>query len=59
MTRMSKQGERRAKSPRRSKAPSIKTGSKKDHLPEGYKVHENAYSGEGSVFIPKIKSRSR
>jgi len=56
MTRMSKQGERRAVSPRRPRPPSPKTGSKKDNLPSGYKAHENAVS-EGPAlgrFIPKI-----
>jgi hypothetical protein len=56
MTRMSKQGERRAVSPRRPRPPSQKTGSKKDNLPSGYKAHENAVS-EGPAlgrFIPKI-----
>ncbi len=55
MTRMSKQGERRAVSPRRCKAPSVKTGPKKDKLPKGFKAHENAAEGDLTVFIPKIK----
>ncbi|MCC5832269.1 MAG: hypothetical protein JJU12_04420 [Chlamydiales bacterium] len=54
MTRTSKKAERRGISPRRTKNPSQKTGPKKDHLPKGFKEHENA-DPEGSVFIPKIK----
>ena len=57
MVRMSKQGERRAKYPRKTKNPSPKTGPKKDHLPHGFKSHENALAGDFSerAFIPKIK----
>jgi hypothetical protein len=55
MTRVSKKIERRAISPRKHKNPSIKTGPKKDNLPKGYKSHDNAFSGEGNIFIPKIK----
>ena len=56
MTRMSKQGERRAVSPRRPRPPSPKTGPRKDNLPSGYKAHENALS-EAPIkgrFVPKI-----
>lgn len=55
MTRQSKQGERRARSHRKrhvSMAP--KTGSKKDNLENGYKVHENTLESK-KVFIPKVK----
>lgn len=54
MVRQSKQSERRAVSPRRPRAPSPKTGPKKE---TGFKVHPNALEGEqGSLaFIPKIK----
>ncbi|MCB1149454.1 MAG: hypothetical protein KDK48_04750 [Chlamydiia bacterium] len=57
MTRMSKQGKRRNTSPRRPNIAGQKTGSKKDALPKGYKVIENAVEGELSKtsFIPKIK----
>lgn len=57
MTRMSKQGERRAVSRRRPRPPVPKTGSLKDNLPKGYKPQVNAVSGEGAAqaFIPKIK----
>jgi hypothetical protein len=55
MTRMSKQAERRSKSPRKHKAPSVKTGSKKDNLPRGFKLHENAAETAG-VFIGKVRS---
>lgn len=61
MTRMSKQGERRAKSPRKTKPPQLKTGPKKDHLEKGFREHINAFahSAEGEhvqrAFIPKIQ----
>lgn len=56
MTRMSKQSKWRAISPRkRGRAISVKTGSKKDNLPEGYKPHENAAGTNALFFIPKIK----
>jgi len=55
MVRISKQEERRMKSPKRRQNPSAKTGSKKDNLVLGYKSHENAaHSGNCIVFIPKI-----
>lgn len=54
MTRQSKQGERRAMSPRKRKAPAVKTGPKKDNLPKGFKEHANALEGT-LAFIPKIK----
>ncbi len=57
MVRISKQQERRSRSPRRTRAPSPKTGPKKDNLPAGFKVHPNAVEGDiaATVFIPKIK----
>lgn len=57
MTRMSKQGERRHRFPRKHRSPSEKTGSLKDNLLNGFKLHENAVEGENSAnyFIPKIK----
>lgn len=57
MVRISKQAERRSKSPRRHKKPSIKTGPRKDALSLGYKPHDNALEGEvaAQAFIPKIK----
>ncbi len=55
MTRMSKQGKRRAVCPRRlAPAFAAKTGPKKDQLAAGYKVHENACSKE-KRFIAKVK----
>lgn len=54
MTRMSKQGERRMKSPHKHRYPSKKTGSKKDNLEAGFKPHENAAKQVAQVFIPKI-----
>lgn len=59
MTRMSKQGERRARSPRKHKAPSPKTGPKKDALALGYKEHPNALGAGAELrFVPKIGARS-
>lgn len=55
MTRMSKQGERRAVSHRRRRAPSPKTGPKKDHLQFGYRVHNNSTEATLGRFIPKIR----
>jgi hypothetical protein len=56
MTRMSKQGKRRAMSPRRPNPHTVKTGSLKDNLPKGFKEHKNAVEGENSkrVFIPSV-----
>lgn len=56
MTRMSKQGKKRHVSPRRPKLSSVKTGPKKDNLPEGFKLHENAAPAAfmNTRFIPKI-----
>lgn len=44
-------------SPRKCRAPSAKTGPKKDNLHKGFKEHQNAIAGElaGKAFIPKIK----
>jgi len=57
MTRTSKQGRRRRQSPRRPKIGAIKTGPKKDKLPQGFKQHENAITNEltQNTFIAKIK----
>jgi hypothetical protein len=57
MVRISKQQERRQRSPHRRRAPAKKTGSLKDNLDLGYKSHANAIEGElaSSLFIPKIK----
>lgn len=57
MVRISKQSERRNQSPRRTRAPSEKTGPRKDKLAAGYKVRENALEGDlaARAFIPKIK----
>ena len=55
MTRMGKKQERRCRSPRKHKAPSAKTGPKKDKLPRGYKPHENALGGGARAFIAKVK----
>lgn len=57
MVRISKQSEKRNRSPRKHKAPSQKTGPLSDNLPNGFKAHENALEGEAAAraFIPKIK----
>ncbi len=57
MVRLSKQKERRMKSPRKSKVPGVKTGTRKDNLPTGFKEHPNALEGELATigFIPKIR----
>jgi hypothetical protein len=54
MTRMSKQGKRRAQSPRRHRPPSVKTGSRPQNLPEGFRVHHNCAPQEMGRFIPKV-----
>jgi len=52
---MSKQGERRARYPRKHKAPSVKTGPLKEVLI--FKEQVNAIQGDTAAFafIPKIK----
>lgn len=57
MTRQSKQGERRARSPRRPRGPAAKTGPKKDNLSNGFKEHVNALEGKlaKTMFISKIR----
>lgn len=57
MVRISKQCERRNRSPKRCRAPAVKTGPKKDHLPLGFKEHQNALEGDiaKQFFIPKIR----
>lgn len=57
MVRISKQSEKRNRSPRKHKAPSAKTGPLRDNLPNGFKAHENALQGDvaAMAFIPKIK----
>ena len=57
MVRISKQGERRSRCPRRCRAPSPKTGPLKDKLAQGFKPHENAVAGDYAklAFFPKIK----
>ena len=56
MVRISKQGRKRNKSPKRRQHPAVKTGPKLDILPLGYKEHQNALSGSeaSKFFIPKI-----
>jgi len=53
MIRISKQQERRSKCPKRPSPPSIKTGAKKDALPEGFKIHKNGIQNTQLAFIPK------
>lgn len=57
MVRPSKQQERRARYPRKHRAPQPQTGPLKDKLPLGYKEHANSLEGDvaATAFIPKIK----
>jgi hypothetical protein len=57
MVRISKQTERRSQSPRKTRNPSVKTGPLSDNLKDGFKLHENALSGDAAAlaFIPIIK----
>lgn len=57
MVRISKQSERRSRSPRKTRGPAKKTGPIKDNLPNGFKLHANAIDGDIAklAFIPKIK----
>lgn len=57
MVRISKQGEKRARFPRRTRNPVKKTGPVQDNLPKGYKPHANAVEGDhaATAYIPKIK----
>jgi hypothetical protein len=57
MVRISKQAQKRSKSPRKHRAPMPKTGPKQDNLPLGYKEQINAVEGDLSTqfFIPKIR----
>jgi len=55
MVRLSKPERHRSRSPRKPKIGSVKTGPKKDNLPQGFKQHENVLANEMGVFIPKIK----
>lgn len=57
MVRISKQEERRSKCPKSCRAPSPKSGPRKDNLPGGFKPHANAVEGGATAlaFIPKIK----
>ena len=56
MVRLSKQTRGRAQSPRKHRAPSLKTGSRKDALPKGYKEHANAVDAACAqeIFFPKM-----
>lgn len=57
MVRISKQAERRSRSHRKTKGPSVKTGPRKENLPKGFHARPNALSGEVGelAYIPKIK----
>jgi hypothetical protein len=57
MVRRSKQSKIRAQCPKRPRAPSPKTGAKKDNLAEGFKPVQNALEGDLSqtLFISKIR----
>lgn len=54
MVRISKQAEKRARSPRRHQKPAEKTGPLKN---KGFREHPNAIEGQAAktAFIPKIK----
>lgn len=56
MVRISKQAEKRSRNPKKTKAPSVKTGPLKDSLPKGFKEHANALQGDlaATAYIPKI-----
>jgi hypothetical protein len=56
MTRMSKQGERRNKSPRRPRIAGTKTGPKKESFV--LREHTNAVADKSTstnIFVPKVK----
>lgn len=55
MTRMSKQAERRSKSPKKRhyRIPAL-TGPKKDKLAEGFRLHANVAPTTMNIFVPKI-----
>mgnify|MGYP006890127367 CR=1 FL=1 len=53
MVRISKQAERRQRSPRRPKLAGKKTGSKQDNLENGFKALENAIESN-RAYIGKI-----
>jgi hypothetical protein len=61
MTRISKQAERRALSPRKPRLPLAKTGPKKDNLKFGYRLHQNALPQEIAQqrFIPLFAKETR
>ncbi|MCY3975433.1 MAG: hypothetical protein OXF02_07840 [Simkaniaceae bacterium] len=56
MTRVSKK-DRLKRCPRKPSYGSVKTGSKKDLLPKGFKEHVNVFREVASytTFVPKIK----
>lgn len=57
MVRISKQTERRSRSPRKPRLPGVKTGPRSDNLTLGFKEHTNSLEGElaTTTFIPKIR----
>lgn len=57
MVRRSKQSKIRAQCPKRPRAPSPKTGAKKDNLIKGFKPVANALEGDlaHTLFISKIR----
>lgn len=52
MTRISKKDQLK-NSPRKSKKTAVKTGSLKDNLPKGYRVHSNILDSK-THYIPKV-----
>ena len=56
MVRLSKQQRKRSMSPRRPRLEGEKSGPQKDHLPLGFKEHQNSVETQAvRAFIPKIK----
>ena len=57
MVRLSKQQRDRSVSPRRPALAGVKTGPRKDNLPEGFKGKVNAIQGDlaATLYIAKIR----
>jgi hypothetical protein len=57
MVRLSKVTRIRSVSKKRPSAPAVKTGALKETLPNGFKEHKNALTGEvaAKAFIAKVR----
>ena len=57
MVRLSKVTRMRAVSKKRPAKPHVKTGALKENLPQGFKEHKNALTGDlaSGAFIAKVK----